>query len=365
MKKIFALASVAAMTMASCTQQTTGYTIKGTVSDSTMNGKTVYFVNINEKNPKPFDSTVVANNAFTFTTNDTLAVPQVINMSIGRSRANIFVDNGVEANVTIKSGELTVCSDNGGVNDAWTAFQQSSSEMGNKMQETRKKLVEAGVSQDSLRNTLVAMNQEIMDFYKKTMIENKDNMMGAYIFIITTNPSTFDGLAELDSATAEIKYANEYIQVQELRAGIEAKEATKAGKMFVDFEGKNIDGTPAKLSDFVGKGKYVLADFWASWCGPCRGEIPNLVELEKKFGGDKFMVLGINVWDQEGEFKKALENEGINYAQLYASENKECTKLYGINGIPQIILFAPDGTIVKRDLRGEEMKAFVAEQLAK
>ena len=111
--------------------------------------------------------------------------------------------------------------------------------------------------------------------------------------------------------------------------------------------------------------KNVLVDFWASWCGPCKMEIPNLIELHKQFAGEKFIVLGVNVWDQEDKFKAALEEEGIEYPQIYIPrDNKDnATELYSIRGIPQIMLFGPDGTIVKRNLRGQEMKDFVADQL--
>jgi thiol-disulfide isomerase/thioredoxin len=152
-----------------------------------------------------------------------------------------------------------------------------------------------------------------------------------------------------------------------MREGLVKAEATNAGKMFVDFQGYAIDGKPSRLSDYVGKGKYVLVDFWASWCGPCKGEIPNLIELQNKFGGEKFMVLGVNVWDDETAFKAALEEEGITYPQIVVPQNNKdnATELYGIKGIPQIILFAPDGTIVKRDLRGQAMKDLVEEKMKK
>ena len=134
--------------------------------------------------------------------------------------------------------------------------------------------------------------------------------------------------------------------------------------MFVDFKGKDLNDKEVALSNYVGKGKYVLVDFWASWCGPCRAEIPNLIELAKKYGKKNFMVLGVNVWDSKPQFLNSLKHEGIKYEQIFMETN-EATELYGIQGIPQIILFAPDGTIVARDLRGEAMKALVAEKIVK
>lgn len=365
MKKILSIAAVSLVAMASCTSQTAGYQINGTVTDSTMNGKTVYLVNVNAEEKTPFDSAVVANNTFTFTKAEALTSPEVLSVKLGRAGINILVDNGSTVQVTLNNPQvdLSTCSDNGGLNDKYMTLQNIVSEKAMKMRETYGNMMQAGVSRDSIQNTIMAMQTEIKSLYTNCMQENKDNMLGGLIAAMIA--SEYNNLEELDAAMQQIKYADKYPQIQEHRKMLESKAATQEGKMFTDFDGKNIDGTPAKLSDHVGKGKYVLADFWASWCGPCRGEIPNLKELQTKFGGDKFTVLGINVWDKEDEFKKALESEGINYPQLYASDNNEATTLYGINGIPQIILFAPDGTIVKRDLRGAGMIKFVTEELQK
>ena len=139
-------------------------------------------------------------------------------------------------------------------------------------------------------------------------------------------------------------------------------EKTGAGKQFVDFNGKDINGRPSKLSDYVGKGNYVLVDFWASWCGPCRGEIPNLKQLYKKYNGKGFTILGIYVWDIAENMKTALREEQITWPQLFDSE-KTATQLYGVGGIPHIMLFGPDGTILERGLRGENMIKTVGEYL--
>lgn len=361
MKKKLTIAAMSVIALASCTGQTAGYQINGTVTDSASNGKQAYLININEKGT-PVDTAIVEN--FTFKFSGELASPEVYFVRIGRQFTNVLLENG--AVVDVKFGtpqELVTASDNGGLNDKLAAFETTARTMMNEMRETYGKLMQEGASQDSINTYISGKQNEVMAEYKGVIEANKDNILGAYVFSqIAANYST---LASLDSAVATVKYAEKFDDVKMFRKSLEAKELTKEGKMFVDFDGKNVDGTPAKLSDYVGKGKYVLVDFWASWCRPCRMEIPNLVELQNKFGGDKFQVLGVNVWDKEDEFKKALEAEGINYAQLYASENKEATSLYGIQGIPQIILFAPDGTILKRDLRGEEMKAYVAEQLGK
>ena len=360
MKKKLTLATIALAAMASCTNQPVGYTINGAVADSTLNGKTIYLIDVNTEE-QPSDSAVITNNAYTFTSQEALAAPCVKRVFMGRAGNNVMVDNGVVVNIPATPGEQP--SDNGGLNDKLATLMKNVSEKSMQLRETYSNLMQAGASSDTIRAVIAAEQEKIMALYTTAIEENKDNILGAYVFAMTSGE--YNSIADLDSAAANIKYANNFKQVTEQRESLKALEATKEGAMFTDFAGKNIDGTPAKLSDYVGKGKYVLVDFWASWCGPCRGEIPNLVELHKKFGGDKFTVLGVNVWDQEAEFKKALESEKINYPQLYASDNHDATTIYGIKGIPQIMLFGPDGTIVKRNLRGESMKKFVAEQMAK
>jgi len=136
------------------------------------------------------------------------------------------------------------------------------------------------------------------------------------------------------------------------------KRGVNEGDKFTDFE---VDGV--KFSDFVGKGKYVLVDFWASWCGPCRMEIPNIKKVYNKHKGDRFDVLSVAVWDMPEDSKAAATQLGIVWNQML-NTGQIATTLYGIEGIPHIMLIGPDGTIIKRGLRGSEIEKAVSAALA-
>lgn len=142
---------------------------------------------------------------------------------------------------------------------------------------------------------------------------------------------------------------------------MEKASASAEGKMFVDFEAE-YEGNMQHLSDYVGKGKYVLVDFWASWCGPCRQEIPNLIAVHNQYAGDKLQVIGVATWDEPNDTKEAIEELGIPYEQIMNAQ-KAGSDAYSIEGIPEIILFGPDGTILKRGLRGEDIEKAVKECL--
>ena len=159
-----------------------------------------------------------------------------------------------------------------------------------------------------------------------------------------------------------------------------ARLGTAVGKKFTDFTvdhvaGVDKDGNPIyekkSLSDFVGKGKVMLVDFWSPWCPPCKAEIPNIKAVWEKYHGDDFDVLSVAVWE---ESRKMDWHNTIDTAAVYGMKwlqlnngHQEPASLYGIDGIPHMILFDKDGTILKRgdDLRGAATEKAVAEVLGR
>ena len=152
--------------------------------------------------------------------------------------------------------------------------------------------------------------------------------------------------------------------IQEEIARINQSRKMNPGQPFIDFEGKDINGNKVKLSDYVGKGKYVIVDFSASWCGPCKEEMPNLANVYNTYKNDKFDMVTVMVWDNPKASKKMLEEFKVNWKSIIDVGMKPM-ELYGFSGIPRIILFAPDGSVVHNNLRGSMIDEKVQEMLGK
>ena len=178
---------------------------------------------------------------------------------------------------------------------------------------------------------------------------------------------TLLGMEDVNVAKAEalLQQAGDRLRAEEsitkMVARLRRVEATQAGAQFVDFEGVDDANKAVRLSDYVGKGHYVLVDFWASWCGPCRREIGHLKKVRDAYTDKGLVILGTVVWDEMEDHLKAMKELEITWPQIF--NKTDATELYGIAGIPQIILFDPAGKIVARDLRGEEINKLLDKAL--
>jgi peroxiredoxin len=145
---------------------------------------------------------------------------------------------------------------------------------------------------------------------------------------------------------------------QSLRADIDLKKRTSMGTAAPDFAMTDTQGKLVHLSDL--RGKYVLVDFWASWCGPCRKENPNVVKAFHKYKDKGFTVLGVSLDRPNGKaaWLKAIKDDGLDWTQVSDLQffDNAAAKLYGVNAIPQNFLISPDGKLVGTNLRGDDLE---------
>lgn len=156
-----------------------------------------------------------------------------------------------------------------------------------------------------------------------------------------------------------------YPSALDFKETLDIAKKTGIGRMAMDFTQDDTLGNPVSLSSL--KGRYLLIDFWASWCGPCRAENPNVVKVFHKYKDKGFHIIGVSL-DRPGQkekWMKAIHDDGLTWTQVSDLQfwNNEVAKQYGIRAIPQNLLLDPEGRIIAKNIRGEELDLKVGEAI--
>ena len=270
-----------------------------------------------------------------------------------------FVADGSTITVDPAAGTAT-SSDKKGVQARYAAYNDWMQQF---MTDYRAKMAGFGDDEAAAEAYYDEVIGQFNAYQKETVKANPDNILGLMALSQLMEDDPNEMIALLDGLSEDMKAIPEVVQ---MRATYDTKAKTAEGTPFVDFtvvqDPENPETSTVKFSDYIGKGKYVLVDFWASWCGPCKAEMPNLIDVYNTYHGDKFDMLSVAVWDKVEDTVAAAPEVGIVWNQIINAQRIP-TDLYGIEGIPHIILFGPDGTILKRGIRGAQIGEAVKEAL--
>ena len=351
MKKVFVLAAFAIAAVPSMAQ--VQYAVSGTLAN---NGKKVYL--IDELTEKKIDSVVVADGKFAFSGTADKDALMAVRARSSRWTTQFFND-GTPVIINLNDSTLKGSPQNERLTKINYEMELSRKRFAAKTANLTEAEMEARA--DELSDEMNKMISELTTKAINTFKEDRNSLIpvafaGYYFF--ENGLETYDALVKEGVVFANHPYLKKMRdEVEEATKPKGGEKMVFIGQQFTDLEMADPDGKMHKISELVGEGKYVLVDFWASWCGPCKAEMPNVLEAYNKFHDKGFEVMGVSFDQKKEAWVKAIGQLKMPWLQISDLKGWECAAapIYKIDGIPDNILIDPQGKIIDRGLRGKAL----------
>lgn len=350
MKKTILILTLGATALAGAAQK---YTVSGKLPASAADIKTVYLYNLEAKTP---DSVAVDAGRFTFTGEADGKIFGTVFLGSETKTIPVILDGNVS--VDTEKGTATGTAENDGLTK-WNAPYAATAEAVNNLLKEYYAYREKGQTPpDSVQQRIDSRYEELTGRMfadvKACCAENTRAKFPAYFLAHTASQmEKEDVLAIADTDPAFMQTS----LLGRLREAITGWRRQAKGAMFTDLVMPDTTGTERRLSDFAGKGKYVLVDFWASWCGPCRQEMPHVKAAYEKYHDKGFDIVGVSFDNNKAAWTGAIAKLGLPWHHISDLKGWQCAaaSVYGINSIPATLLIGPDGKIIASGLRGEKL----------
>jgi thiol-disulfide isomerase/thioredoxin len=357
------LFSAALLALTACHSNT--YKISGAV-EGLNDGDTLFITN-DLQTGIPTDTLIVKDGKFELSgETDSTYLCMVYSEKRNELNAPFFIEPG---NISIKLVETPGASRVGGTkcNEQWQELNDSVMTIGKEINRIAEHIYGNTVDemeQQKGMDQIEKLNQRFSAIVVKTTEKNIKNEFG--YFLLTYYPEELiDNQTRMKLIDKLPDEKQKRPAIQKMLANLKQASESAEGMTIKDFTQPGLDGTPVSLLGEVSKSKITVIDFWASWCGPCRQEMPFMVELYGKYKDKGLNIIGISLDEDSDAWKAATQQLNIPWVQMSDLKGWEnvIAKHFCVNSIPHTIVVDQQGKILKRGLRSEKLEEFVVDQL--